>query len=98
MEIGQTAVGEPACDIVEGRLRIRILHVVERVDRRQAHADTVWSPHSRNGGNYFEQQPRAVLDRSAVGVRPLVRTVAQELVDEIAICAMDLDAVKPRVL
>src|SRR5258708_30907792 len=96
MEIGQTAAGELACDMVEGRLRIRILHVVERVDRRHTHADTICSPHRRNGGNYFDQQPCPVFDRAAISVRPLVRTVAQELVDEIAVCTMDLHTVKAR--
>src|SRR5258708_8495718 len=95
MEIGQTAAGELACDMVEGRLRIRILHVVERVDRRHTHADTICSPHRRNGGNHFDQQPCPVFDRAAISVRPPVRTVAQELVDEIAVCTMDLNAVKP---
>jgi hypothetical protein len=38
-------------------------------------------------------QARAVLDRAAVGVGALVASVLQELVEQIAVGAVDLDAV-----
>ncbi len=52
----------------------------------------------QNGVDDLEREAQAVLDRAAVDVGALVRAVAQELVDQIAVGAVDLDAVEARAL
>ena len=42
----------------------------------------------------LEREARAVLDRAAIGIRALVGAVAQELVDQVAVGAVDFDAVE----
>ena len=50
----------------------------------------------RTGAHHFEQQPRPVFDRPAVGVRPFVAAILQKLVLQVAIGAVQFDPVKPR--
>ena len=58
------------------------------------HADPAGAPDGDDRVGDLEHQPGAVLDRAAVAVGPLVRAVLQELVEEIAVGAVDLDAVE----
>jgi hypothetical protein len=52
-------------------------------------------PHtSLTAAQHLEQQPRAVLDAAAVVVGALVGAVRQELVEQIAVGAVHLDAVE----
>ncbi len=51
-----------------------------------------------DGLNEFEREPRTVLDGAAILVRAVVRDVLDELVDEISVRAMQLDAVEPGAL
>ena len=62
--------------------------------RRQVHADPARAPHRDHGVGHFQHQARAVFDRAAVAVGALVAAVLQELVEQIAVGAMDLDAVE----
>ena len=50
--------------------------------------------HAGNSLGDLERQPRAVRDAAAVGVGALVRAVAQELVQQVAVGAVQLDAVE----
>ena len=52
------------------------------------------APDRDDGVRHFQHQPGAVLDRAAVGVGALVAAVLQELVEQIAVGAMHLDAVE----
>jgi len=47
-----------------------------------------------HGLHHLEQETHAVLDGAAVGVAAVVDAVAQELVDEVAVGAVHLDAVE----
>jgi hypothetical protein len=58
------------------------------------HADAVRAPHVDAGVGHFQHQARAVFDRAAVGVGALVGAVLQELVEQVAVGAVDLDAVE----
>ena len=59
-----------------------------------ADADARFAPHLRDGVDDLQREARAILDSAAVSVVTSVRAVAQELVDEIAVGGMDLDAVE----
>ncbi len=61
---------------------------------RQVHANAVRPPYRDGSVGHFEQEAGAVLDRAAVLVRPMVRTVLEELVRQVAVGAVDLDAVE----
>jgi len=59
------------------------------------HADPARPPDGHHGVRHFEQEAGAILDRSAIAVVAPVAAVLQELVEQIAVRAMDLDAVEP---
>jgi len=60
-------------------------------ERRMAAADV-----GGDGAGHFQQQAGAVFDAAAVGVGALVGAGLEELVDEVAVGGVDLDAVKTR--
>jgi len=51
-----------------------------------------------DGVDHLEEQPGAVLERSAVGVRAVVGERREELVDQVAVGGVDLDDVEARVV
>ncbi len=68
--------------------------------RREMHADAPGAPDADDGVSDLEQQPRAIFDFSAIAIRALVRGVLQELIEQIAVGAVNLDPVEasePRV-
>ena len=78
--------------------RIAITHVVVAVERRQAYAHALGTHHTADGIDDFQQQARAIRDRTAIGATALVAAVAQELVQQVAIRAMHFDTIKARCL
>ena len=58
------------------------------------HADPTRAPHRDDRVGHLEHEAGAVLDRAAVGVVAVVRAILQELVEQVAIGAVDLDAVE----
>ena len=65
--------------------------------RRDAHPDPVRTQDGTHRVDHLEQEARAVGDRAAIRVGALVGAVAQELIDEVAVRAMQFDAVEPGV-
>ena len=82
-------------DVSERCERIAVAHRVRIAARRQVKPDAVCTPDLDARVDDFEHQPRAVLDWAAVGVGAKIRAVLQELVEEIAVGAVDFDAVEP---
>ena len=91
---GETALAELARQIAEGAEPVGIPHRVAIGPRRQVHADPARRPHREHRIGHLQMQARAVLDGSAVGVGALVAAVLQELVEQVAVGAVDLDAVE----
>src|SRR5258705_6482249 len=81
-------------DVVDQRLWMRVEDVIGRRHRRNPDAGSLRPGFGRDDLGYFEHQLRPVLDRSAVSIGALVGAVLGELVQEIAVGAMDLDAVE----
>ena len=51
-------------------------------------------PDGDHGVGDFQHQPGPLLDGAAIGVGAMVRDVLQELVEQVAVGAMDFDAVE----
>ena len=85
---------EFAHHIAEGGQRIGVTDVMAVAAWRKVHADPVGAPDRNRGIGGVQQQPRAILDRSAVVVGALVGPVLQELVEQIAVRAVQFDAIE----
>ena len=59
------------------------------------HSDPAGAPDANDGIGYFQQEPGPVCNGAAVGIRTPVGAVLQELIEQVAVGAMDLNAVKP---
>lgn len=94
VHIGERISGEAFDDIGEERLRVRIEGVVGGGHGRDADPDPASADLLGNGIDHLEEKAGAVLDRAAIGVRAFIGAGAQELVDQIAVGSMDLDAVE----
>ena len=73
---------------------IAVANVVERVGRREPHADAVGAPFANDGFGHLNQKPCAVERAAAIAVGALVGLVLQKLIDEVAIGAVQFDAVE----
>jgi hypothetical protein len=65
-----------------------------RGDRRQADAGAAAADGLGHGRHHFQQQAGAVLDAAAVVVGAVVGAGLEELVDQVAVGGVDLDAVE----
>src|ERR1700733_1899995 len=62
--------------------------------RRQAHAQTIRTYSCADPVDYFEQNANAFLSRAAIVICALVRTILQELVDEMTVGSLNLNTVE----
>ena len=69
-------------------------HTLVLVPRAQTDRSLALSDRSGDGADDLKGEPRAVLDRAAVLVRAGVRHVLEELIGEVPVRSVDLDAVK----
>lgn len=60
----------------------------------QAQADTIGAECGGQLTQCLEQEACPVLDRPAIGIRPLVRPVLQELIDQVTVGTVQLHAIK----
>jgi hypothetical protein len=96
MQISETEAVELCDGMAEQGVRVAVRHRAEAAARSEPDADAIGAPHRCDGVGDFEQQARSVLDRSAIAVAAFVRTVLQELIDQIAVGAVDFDAIEAR--
>ena len=96
MEVGEVreALLELLDEVRELRHGVVHAHVLVPAPRAQPDRRLLLADGGNDGVHELEREPRAVLDRAAVSVRTRVRDVLQELVREIAVRAVDLDAVE----
>ena len=92
-------LGEPEAihlfgDIAGGLFRIAVVHIAVGTARRNADVDPVATPDRRRGLRHLEQKAGAVLDAAAIFVRARVRAVLQELIGQVAVRAMNFDAIE----
>jgi hypothetical protein len=62
----------------------------------QVDADPVRRPDGEQRVDGLQKESGAVLDGAAIAVRPLIRAVVQELVEQVAVRAMNFDPVESR--
>ncbi|GLR90544.1 hypothetical protein GCM10007857_72590 [Bradyrhizobium iriomotense] len=62
---------------------------------RQTDADAIGPPDIGNGGHDVDRETGSILNRAAVPIGVLVGAVADELLEQIVVRRMDLDASNP---
>ena len=91
-------VGEPLSglrdEVGESRLRVLHPHSLPAIPRRDTESDSVFANSVRDSFDDFEREPGTILNRSTVFIGPLVRDILQELVWEVAVGEVELDAVE----
>ena len=95
VEVGEAERRQRERGVAEGGARVdNVAHVVEVAARREAHADAVGAPDAGDRLGDLEQEARAVDQAATVAVGAAVGAVAQKLVDQVAVGAVQLDAVE----
>ena len=95
MQPGDAGFVERVRERREGLFRRAVRHVVETLPGRDPVAHPVGAPDLRHRPGDLDGQAQTVLDRPAIGVGARVGAVADELVEQVAVAAMDLDGVEP---
>ena len=80
--------------MIEEGLRIAVPGVAGGGDRRDPNAEAAGADGVCASLDHLEQQPLAIGDGAAIGVGAMVGPVAQESVEQVAVGAMQLDAVE----
>ena len=72
-----------------------VVDTVEVAGRRQPNADMRGRPSCDHRLGCLKHEPRPIFDGSAVGVRTFVAAILQKLILQVAVGAVQFDAVKP---
>ena len=94
MQVGQAQFVERLHDVGVERHRIGLAGIIGDAVGRETDRDAVRPPDVDRGLGHLEQQPRTVLDRATILIGALVAARLQELLQQIAIGAVDLDPVE----
>jgi len=81
-------------EVGESRFRVLHSHSLPGIPRGDTESDSVFADGLRDSFDDFEREPGTVLNRSTVFVRPLVRDILEELVWEVSVGKVELDAVE----
>lgn len=82
------------CHVTEERRRVAVAHVVLLSTGTQVHSDSRTFPVLGHGADDFVQQPSTILDAAAIRVVPPVGRILKELVDEVTVRGVNLDAIE----
>ena len=96
MDIAEVSRAELLDQIEEDRFGVAVHGVIERADRREPYADAAPVPNLQNRVGDFKGKTGPVLDRLAIVIGALVHPIFQKLIYEIAVRAVNLDAVESR--
>ncbi len=94
MQIGQPERVERLDDVSVERHRVGFAAVVGDAVGREPNADAIGAPYLDRGLCDLEQEAGAVLDRAAILIGPQIGVRLQELLDQIAVGSVNLDAVE----
>jgi len=94
VQVGQAERDEPVDERGVGRLDLGLGHVVERAAGRDADPDAVGADRLGDRRGDLDDEAGAGLRRAAVAVGALVGAVGQELVQQVAVRAVQLDPVQ----
>jgi hypothetical protein len=94
MQVGEAPFRQLRHHVVEERLRIRVGDVVLHILGGYAHANPRTANPRRDRIHNLDEKAGAVLDVPAIPVAAPVRGIPQELIDQVAACGMQLDAVE----
>jgi len=78
----------------EGRFWVLHSHSLPGIPRGDTESDSVFANGVGDGFDDLKREPGTVLNRSTVFVRPVVRDILEELVWEVSVSKMELDAVE----
>jgi len=88
------ALAELGGEVAEGSGGVGVGDAVSVAARSEVHADAAGAEDGDDGVGDLEVQPGTVLNGAAVGVGAVVGAVLEELVEQIAVGAVDLDTVE----
>ncbi|MNN03535.1 hypothetical protein D3C81_1162260 [compost metagenome] len=94
MQVAHTQLAQQVRGSQIGRLRGVVHRPLQRGQRRQTHADTLAASNIDHRLHHLAQEAQAILQRPAVGIGALVGLRVDELVDQITVGTMQLNAVK----
>src|SRR5215472_16119283 len=94
MEVAGTEGMKVASCLGEGGGRVGVGHAVSRAERGNPDPDPAPAADADHYGGDLAQQPGAVAGVSAVLIVALVGAVAQELIEQVAVARVYLDAVE----
>jgi len=66
------------------------------IPRTDTHPCPIFAYTSCDGFNDFQTEPIPILDASTVSVRPLIRNILDELINQVSISSVDFYTVEPR--
>src|SRR6266853_119317 len=96
VQVSESKVVQLLCDVVKQRDRIAIRYPVPSSAGRDAHRDTVASPHRNHCFNHLKQEAGSIFDRTTVQIGSLVDAILQKLIGQVAVTRVELNAVKSR--
>lgn len=94
MQIGEPELVQRLDGVAVERHRIGLAATIGDAVGRQPDADAVGAPNLGHRLRHLQQEADAVLDRAAILIGPHIALRLQELLDQIAVGAVDLDAVE----
>src|SRR5260370_17680345 len=94
VQIGQTKLIQFLCDIVEQCVWITIGHAIPPAARRDSDSHAVTAPHRNQCFHHLKQEAGAIFDRTAIHISSPVDAILQQLIRQVAVTSVKLDAIE----